>query len=79
MKITVKQGIIYINSVSVMQKTDTCVALLIDTKQKYPCSGGVGSSSNEDGLDFHIDADEETLRIEDPNLPSSIIRVEGLE
>ena len=73
MKIVVKQGIIHINSVSVLQASDTGIYLSADCKQKYPELLCLSDRS------VMIGANERTLNVHDRSFSPTEIIVEDLE
>jgi len=77
MKIKVRQGIIHVNSVSMIQNTDEVICVSIDTKQKYPeyCGGGASSEGEQS---IYLGASERTLRIEDPDAGLTEIEINDL-
>jgi hypothetical protein len=80
MKIRVRQGIIHVNSVSVMQKTDEVICLYVDTRQKWPELSAQGSGPEESEHSIYLDANERTLHVMDREAgagPTEVL-VEGL-
>lgn len=69
----VRQGIIHVNSVSVLQKTDEVICLSADCRQKYPEYWGGDERS------IYLGAKEGRTRVDDPNAGLTEIMVEGLE
>jgi hypothetical protein len=69
----VNQGIIHINTISILQNTNDVLLFAVDCKQKYPVLIGISG----DNRFFSIGADKNTLCVPDPLLSYSEIRLVG--
>lgn len=71
-KIKVKQGIIHINSIVVLQCTDEVIWLSADCKQKYP------EITLYSGHGVMVGANNHTLHVDDKNLDLTEISISNL-
>lgn len=72
-KFEVQQGIIRINTISILKNTDDILLFCLDCKNKYPILNAISG----DNRMFSFGADKNTLNVSDPLLPPSEIKLVG--